>query len=67
MCSIIKVIFYNLELTKSDFFFMGAKLYNLLPRDIRLSETEADFIRKVKCFNDFRLFIEIYYFYHFIY
>ena len=47
---LLKIPKVKLELAKSGFFFMGAKLYNLLPRDIRLSETEADFIKKVKLY-----------------
>ena len=40
----------KLEFARSKFFFLGAKLYNLLPREIRLSESEADFMKKVKLF-----------------
>ena len=43
----------KLELARSRFFFMGAKLYNLLPREIRLLESEADFMKQVKIFNNF--------------
>ena len=43
----------KLELARSGFFFMGAKLYNLLPRKIRLLESEADFMKQVKLFNNF--------------
>ena len=33
--------------------FMGANFYNLLFREIRLSETEAGFMKRIKHFNNF--------------
>ena len=39
----------RLEISKSLFFAMGAKLYNLLPKSI--SESEADFKQKLKDFT----------------
>lgn len=39
----------RLEFAKSGFFAMGAKLYNLLPREIRLAE--KDFNKKLKYFE----------------
>lgn len=39
----------RLELARSGFFFMGAKLYNLLPREIK--QSESDFNNNIKNFD----------------
>ena len=39
----------KLEIARSGFFFMGAKLYNLLPKEIR--QSEVDFFKKLKNFE----------------
>lgn len=46
--ALVKVPKVKLEIAKRGFFFMGAKLYNLLPRDIR--ECKDGFRKKVKLF-----------------